>query len=289
MGAVATRFWVPMMRRARVVNVVPAHAGSAHNLLDYNPDSNCIYYSNPWMLATLIDIDTQDNYDMTFNSVMFFIRNGASFTTAKSLKVSCSPGDGSWLEIVGSAGYNKISAANSYPLVLWEFGGSLSYPLWYLELSKPSETIEGGMLWVGRHHDLTVRWNWGSPVDQGYYNQCTASRDGRILVEGGGNGAAVYQRHYEGLNNAQIAAIQAAWDDTMGGRYPMVITDDIPASGWNNNGGTANARTSKLVRFRHPPDGEGNVKLGAVEVQCGLWNVILYLQELPWTGEGLLT
>ena len=289
MSAIATRFWVPMMWRARVINVVATYAGSAHNLLDYSPDSNCIYYPNAYRLLTLFDLDTLDNNNIAPNSVMFFIRNGASFTTAKDLKVSVSPGDGSWLEIVGSGGYNKISAANSYPLVLWDIGTLLPYRYWAIELSKPGESIEGGMIWVGRFYNLTARWNWGSPTDQGYYNQFAASRDGRILVEGGGNGAAVYQRHYEGLNDNQIAAIQGAWDTTMGGRYPMVITDDIPASGWYNSGGTANARTSRLVRFRHPPDGEGNVKLGAVEVQCGLWNVILYLQELPWTGEGLLT
>ena len=37
-----------------------------------------------------------------------------------------------------------------------------------------------------------------------------------VLAESGGNSIAVYERHYESLNDTQMAVIQSAWDDTRG-------------------------------------------------------------------------
>lgn len=290
---VSTRFWCLATYRSIVIDRSPSYigtplAGSIHNLLDYNPDTLYIapdQYKNEVWLET----DTQDNQTMAMNWGGFFLRNGSDLTGGNNVTLIIQKSD-------AFPANTELTQRNDlqstcFPLVMHQFAPTVA-KYWYLQLYQRqlNKYLVTSMAMVGRYYDLTARWNWESPRGQGYYNDIRMTFGGHYSARIGSEGGVfIEKRTYESLTDAQIEVIKSAWRDTRGGAYPMIITDDIPASGWNPYDTTVNPKSSRLVRFKHPVNAEGEVELGEVEIQNGLWNVILYLTEIPWTGEGKLT
>jgi len=287
MAAVGTRFWCPLNYRTRVINAPSSqYKGSPYNVLDYNPDSTYIATNKP-ICGLQFDFDASNDYasSVVVTFAAAFARNTHGYSYPLRFQIWRSNDYNSWGSAVGYLA--NITDAYYFPLVIEDLAVSMAR-YWKIDLwSDNGETVECGGLMLGRYHDLDVRWNWGSPQGDGYFNHGLTNFSGRQSIRiGNDNGVFTAERHYEYLTTTQMNAIRAAWADTRGGAYPMIITDDLPSSTWSATNPNANARNSYLARFNHPADADGKKRLGEVEVQSGLWNVTLYLSEVPWAGEG---
>jgi len=285
-AAIGTRFWCPLNYRSRIINApATVFSGSIHNLLDYNPDTSCI---NQVKTANTGQIEFDANNDYTAAVTFFaaFYRNTHKYTADLGLNVYRSNDFNNFGTAVFY--YGLIRGTYCFPLVIADLTGISMARYWkWNSWNNYGQTIEMSMVMLGRYHDVSTRWNWESPDGDGYRNLGLTSFSGQKSIRlGNDNGIFAADRSYEYIGDTDMAAIRAAWADTRGGTYPMIITDDIPASGWNPSSGLVNARTSRLVRFNHPQDGDGLSRLGEVQVQYGLWNVALHLMEVPWYGEG---
>lgn len=285
MAAIGTRFWCPMTYRSRIINPASSsNRGSQHNFLDYNPDT--VYIGTITSICGgQLDVDVRNDYDFGVTFFAMFARNTHNYNYTIRLQVWRSNDYNNW----GSAvAYFSLDDTYYYPLIIRDLAGVSMAKYWRWDLfSNNGEIVEGSMVMVGRYYDVSVRWNWGSPAGQAFLNHGIRTYSGRQNVSlGPDDGIFKAVRIYEGISDSDMNAIRAAWADTKGGAYPMIITDDIPAPGWNPNSAIANSRTSRLVRFNHPLDENGDVTLGEIQIQNGIWNVVLYLAEVPWEGEG---
>jgi len=287
MAGVGTRFWVPLMERTRLYVADSASEGSYHNLMDSNPDTRAIGAA-AWDLATQIYVDSLNNNNRAYNWIGFFIRNYDTYGGGLSLTVYGTNSPPNW---GGSIIYETatISSDKHFPLIIRALSQSYEYRYWKFDLFRSGEIIEGGLFFIGRYYDLTPRWNWDSADTPGFFLDVARSFGGRVHTNLAGNYShRQIVRTYENISTADVTILRNIWEDTKGGTYPMLITDDIPSTGWSHASSVANSKTSKLVRFNHQPDGDGRVTLGETETQSGLWNVTLYMEELPWTGTGVL-
>lgn len=289
MAAIGTRFWCPLMYRSRVI-FPDAHpiSGSSHNMLDYNPDTIFVG-SNKSVCNCKIDIDTQNKFNFGINWAGAFIRNGSHFTS----------GDRRFI-LHGSNDYNNWGSSlvydyefdyrKNFPLMIHQLSSSYSHRYWWVEVYLVPFMVEGAMFMLGVYRDVGVRWNWQSPIGSAQYFDMVQTFGGRYLTRVGNDQTiTAWQRHYEMISDADMTAIREMFRHCRGGAYPMVMTDDIPASGWDPNSWSCNSKTSKLVRLIPIRDEYNRAVLGEVEVAKGLWNVTLTLIEEVWTGEGYLS
>jgi hypothetical protein len=265
--------------------------GSEHDLLDYNPATSYISAAKTTNTG-YIDYDVKNDFNFNQSFMAAFFLNTHNYTNDLGFQIWRSNDYNNW----GSVIYTDtlVRSTYSFPLLLCDLSG-LSVPVPYMRYWKYycwnnySQTIDLAMIMLGRIWDLAPRWDWGSPEGTGYRNLGTTTFSGRKTIRlGNENGLFVADRSYEYISTTDMDKIRGAWDDTKGGAYPMVITDDIPSSGWNAHSATCNSSTSRLVRFNHEPDSNGLVRLGEVQVQNGLWNVTIHLAEVAWPGNGII-
>lgn len=288
MASIGTRFWVPLMHHAtvRVDDPTPT-AGSRLNMLDYNPDT--IYIgSNATNVELEIEHDPPDGIMPGCNCAVAFMRNPSQFPPSGDRRFIVKSSDdfnNYDIRIHHTSMYNTVNL----PLILREFDDTYHHKYYWVQVwnNAAPYIANGGLCFVGRTHDVAVRWNWGTPDATAYYGSTFKLFGGKSYARLGNNlPIKTMVRQYTNLNETDMNAIRAAWNDVRGNTYPFVITDDIPSPGWNNNGDPiANGANSKLVKFSQPPDNSGAPSLGEIEVDFQLWNVTLFLSEVPWTGE----